>query len=322
MLDRTTTAASQCGEKTARGGVDLRLRRIVLAAAACGGALVSIYLSRRYSSLAAEFRESSTGAATSLMPVDRFFDLVHRQLPRPDPGVQGRHQLGPAEPAARAAGTVTVVAHGLAIVALAAVIGGLRAVVTTVLCLAGLLLPRPVARLDGHLDHGPGGHPAGDDARRRLRRVDGAEPQGRPGSAPPARRRPDHPAVRLPDPGAGALRPDPIHRDRRRCGLCRPGGDQAGRRRGQGRLTHDAGSRPVDRLHHLAGDHQGAAADGARFAGPRRQPGPALRAGHGGHRWPGRRRCARLRRGARLLPLGGVGQGARPVASASCCSGS
>ena len=79
---------------------------------------------------------------------------------------------------------------------------------------------------------------------------------------------------------------------------------------------------PLHRGHDLAGDHQGPAADGPRLARAGRQPGPALRARHGGHRRPGRRRGARLRRRPRLLPHGGVGQGRRRPASRSCCSGS
>ena len=51
----------------------------------------------------------------------------------------------------------------------------------------------------------------------------------------------------------------------------------------------------------LADDHQGAAADGPRGAGARRQPGPAVRAGDGRHRRHGRRRQPRLHRGLRLL---------------------
>ena len=41
----------------------------------------------------------------------------------------------------------------------------------------------------------------------------------------------------------------------------------------------------------------------------RDEPGAALRAVHGRHRWPGRRRCSRLRRRARLRAVRGVGQG-------------
>ena len=71
MLDRSTTAASEYGEKTARGRVNLRLRRIVLAVTGVA-AIVAIYLSRTYSSLA-EFPESSLGAETA-DAVDSFFN--------------------------------------------------------------------------------------------------------------------------------------------------------------------------------------------------------------------------------------------------------
>ena len=136
MLDRTTTAASEYGEKTARGGVDLRLRRIVLAATGVA-ALVSIYLSRRYSSLA-EFRESSLGRDVA-DAIDRFFTWFtdnFRDLTQAFKDVISSVLLNPLqELLAQSPWWLT----GLAIVALAGVVGGLRAVATTVLCLAGLL---------------------------------------------------------------------------------------------------------------------------------------------------------------------------------------
>ena len=58
-------------------------------------------------------------------------------------------------------------------------------------------------------------------------------------------------------------------------------------------------------------DHQGAAADGARRAHARGQPGPDLRAVDGRRRRPGRRGRAGLRRRRRLLPGPAVRQGAR-----------
>ena len=77
------------------------------------------------------------------------------------------------------------------------------------------------------------------------------------------------------------------------------------------RLADHHRGRPLDRPDHLAGDHQGPAADGQGLARAGHQPGPALRARHGRHRRPGRRRRARLRRRARHLAQRGVGQGRR-----------
>ena len=50
------------------------------------------------------------------------------------------------------------------------------------------------------------------------------------------------------------------------------------------------------------------------------QPGAAVRARDGRHRWPRRRRRARLRRRARDLAQRGVGQGRGSGPDASCCS--
>ena len=179
------------------------------------------------------------------------------------------------------------------LLALAIVIGGRRAVLPTVICLAGIylldlwndtmvvlnmtlvatLLVMVLALVFGVWM-----------ARSRSRR---------PGHPTAARRRTDHPGVRLPDPGARPLRPDALHRDRGRHRLRRAGGDQAGRRRCRRVSPGGGGGRPFDGVDDVAGDHQGAAADGQGLAGAGDQPGPSLRPGHGGHRWPRRGGCPR-----------------------------
>jgi len=136
MLDRTTTAASERSEKVARGGGgNVRLRRIVLAVTGVA-ALVGVYLSRLQLNLA-QFPEYTLGsrvadAADSAMSA--IVDMVG----------------GPAE---WIKDTTTeyflnqlqdLLAEspwwlaGLGILALAVVFGGLRALLTTVVCLAGI----------------------------------------------------------------------------------------------------------------------------------------------------------------------------------------
>lgn len=136
MLDRTTTSASERSEKVARGGGgNAGLRRIILAGSGVV-ALVAVYLSRQQLSLA-EFPEYSAGqkvADAADTSMDAIVDLVG--------GAAGTIKdyltdwfLNPMQ---------SLLAEspwwlaGLAIVALSFVFGGLRALVTTVVCLAGI----------------------------------------------------------------------------------------------------------------------------------------------------------------------------------------
>ena len=116
---------------------------------------------------------------------------------------------------------------------------------------------------------------------------------------------------------------DPVHRDRRRHRVRRPGRDQAGRRRRQGRLAHHA--RGVSRstgattwqeitkvqLPMARGSIVLAANQGLLYVLAMVVIGGLVGAGALG-----------LRRRPRLLPLRGVGPAAPPPASPSCCSGS
>ncbi|CUR61313.1 putative glycine betaine transport system permease protein [metagenome] len=136
MLDRTTTSASERSEKVARGGGgNARLRRISLAASGVV-ALVAVWLSRRELDLA-EFPEYTLGQRVADAADDAMgavVDLVG--------GLAGTIKdfitdwfLNPMQ---------SLLAEspwwlaGLAIAALALVFGGLRALATTVVCLAGI----------------------------------------------------------------------------------------------------------------------------------------------------------------------------------------
>lgn len=135
MLDRTTTAASEASEKAARGQIDLRLRRIVLAVTGVG-ALVAVYLSRTYISLA-EFPETSWGpnladwvdsftewfTDTFSGATEAFKDFISNILLNPMQSLL-----------AESPWYVTA----LAIIALGFVFGGTRALLPTVVCLAGI----------------------------------------------------------------------------------------------------------------------------------------------------------------------------------------
>ena len=117
--------------------------------------------------------------------------------------------------------------------------------------------------------------------------------------------------LRVPDPGAGAVRTYAVHRHRRRGALRVPDLGEAGRRRHPRGVRHDRGGGPGQWHHSLADDPQGPDADGAVRDRARDQPGTALRPVDGGHRRPGRRRCSRLPRGLGLLAGQPVRQGAR-----------
>ena len=136
MLDRTTTAASERSEKVARGGGgNLRLHRIMLGVTGVV-ALVAVYLSRRDLNLA-EFPEYTIGDKVATAADDFMASFVD--------------VFGGAASAFKDAIThwflnpmQSLLAEspwwlsGLAITALAFVFGGVRALVTTVLCLAGI----------------------------------------------------------------------------------------------------------------------------------------------------------------------------------------
>ncbi len=309
MLDRTTTAASERSEKVARGGGgNVRVRRIALAGTGVA-ALVAVWLSRRELDLA-EFPEYALGQKVSDAADDAMGGIVDLVGGFTE-AFKDAISYGFLNPLQSLLAESPWWLAGLAILVLAVVFGGVRALLTTVVCLAGIwyldlwhdtmltltmVLVGTVLVMVLALVFGVW--------MARNRWVD-------LGIRPAAGRRTDDPALRLPDPGARALRPVPLHRHRRRRRLRRPSRDQAGGRRRQGCLPdHDRGG-SLDRPDHLAGDHQGPAADGQGLARAGHQPGTALRARHGRHRRAGRRPGTRLRRRARHLPQRGVGQGRR-----------
>ncbi|SFB17098.1 glycine betaine/proline transport system permease protein [Nocardioides alpinus] len=136
MLDRTTTAASERSEKVARGGGgNLRVRRIVLAVSGVV-ALVAVYLSRLELSLA-EFPEYTIGATVSDAAdsaMSSFVDLVGGFAG----GFKDAISYGFLNPMQSLLAESPWWVSGLGILALAFVFGGLRAFVTTTICLAGV----------------------------------------------------------------------------------------------------------------------------------------------------------------------------------------
>lgn len=136
MLDRTTTAASEYGERAARGGVDRKRRRIVLVAAAVP-VLVCLYLSRTYP-WAAEFGETSWQSRLAELVNDFFawFTETFRDVTQGFKDLISTILLNPLE-SLLAESPWWLVAGAL--LALAFVLGGLRAFVPTLLCVVGLL---------------------------------------------------------------------------------------------------------------------------------------------------------------------------------------
>ena len=136
MLDRTTTAASEYSERAARGGVDLKRRRILLAVAAVP-VLVCLYLSRTYS-WAAEFGESTWGPRLA-DAVNNFFEWftdTFRDLTQGFKDFISTLLLNPLE-SLLADSPWWLAASALLLIAF--VLGGLRAAVPTLICVAGLL---------------------------------------------------------------------------------------------------------------------------------------------------------------------------------------
>lgn len=135
MLDRTTTAASEASERAARGQVDLRLRRIVLAVTAVG-ALVAVWASRTYISLA-EFPETSWGPTLAGWVDDftEWFTDTFRGATDWFKNLISDYLLNPLQSLiAESPWYVTATA----ILLLAFVFGRARALLPTVICLAGL----------------------------------------------------------------------------------------------------------------------------------------------------------------------------------------
>jgi glycine betaine/proline transport system permease protein len=135
MLDRTTTAASEAREKRVRSGADPRLRRIVLAVTGAV-AIVAVFLSRQNFDLA-EFPRTSWRATVAERVngfVDWFTDTFHGATEWFKNAIS-EALLNPLQSLLAESPWYLAAA---AILGLALVFGGLRALISTVVCLAGL----------------------------------------------------------------------------------------------------------------------------------------------------------------------------------------
>ncbi len=136
MLDRTTTAASERAEKVARGqGGDPRLRRILLAAGGIGS-LVAVYLSRTYKGLA-EFPVYEHGGRLA-QRVNDVTDWVTDTFGGVTEAFKDAVSYGFLNPLQSLIAESPWYVAFVGICALAFVFGGLRALVTSVICLAGI----------------------------------------------------------------------------------------------------------------------------------------------------------------------------------------
>lgn len=137
MLDRTTTAASERSERVARGGGDPnRLRRRIVVGGGAVVALVAVYLSRTYVSLA-EFPTYAIGGRISSAVSDAV-EWIKDTFGGVTGGLKDavtEYLLNPVQSLlAESPWYVSFVA----IAALALVFGGVRALVISVACLAGI----------------------------------------------------------------------------------------------------------------------------------------------------------------------------------------
>jgi glycine betaine/proline transport system permease protein len=135
MLDRTTTAASEASERAARGGVDVRLRRLVLAVTGVG-VIVAIAMSRYYS-WAAEFPENELGAKVA-DAVDRFVEWFTDTFGGATDWFKNVITEGLLNPMQSLLAESPWYVAAAGILALALVVGGLRALLPTVICVFGI----------------------------------------------------------------------------------------------------------------------------------------------------------------------------------------
>jgi glycine betaine/proline transport system permease protein len=136
MLDRSTTAASEHSERAARGGLDLRQRRIVLAGAAVP-VVVAIYLSRTYP-WAAQFEDLGWTPKVA-DGVDGFFTWFTDTFRGFTQGFKDLVSSVLLDPLQSLLAESPWWLAGGALLALAVVFGGVRALVPTVVCIGGLL---------------------------------------------------------------------------------------------------------------------------------------------------------------------------------------
>jgi glycine betaine/proline transport system permease protein len=135
MLDRSTTAASEASEKAARGGIDLRKRRIVLAAAAVP-VVVALWASRVYADLA-EFPENELGPQIA-DAVNRFTDWFIDVFGDVTGWFKDFITYALLNPMQDLLAESPWYVSAAGILALAFVFGGVRALVPTVICVYGI----------------------------------------------------------------------------------------------------------------------------------------------------------------------------------------
>jgi glycine betaine/proline transport system permease protein len=136
MLDRTTTAASERAEKVARGhGGDPRLRRVLLVAGGIGTA-VAIYLSRTYKGLA-EFPTYDLGDRVA-RKVNDLNGWVTDTFGGVADAIKDGITYGLLNPMQSLLAESPWYVAFAAISVLAFVFGGVRALVSTVICLTGM----------------------------------------------------------------------------------------------------------------------------------------------------------------------------------------
>jgi glycine betaine/proline transport system permease protein len=135
MLDRTTTAASEASEKASRGGIDLRQRRIVLAVAAVP-VLVGLWMSRFYT-WAAEFPANDLGS-TIADGVNSFTDWFVDTFGAATEWFKNLITEVLLNPMQSLLAESPWYVTGLGILLMGLVLGGLRALAPTVICLAGI----------------------------------------------------------------------------------------------------------------------------------------------------------------------------------------
>lgn len=135
MLDRTVTAASEAGERAARGQVNVRRRRVVLAVTAAA-ALVAVYLSRTYLSLAV-FPQTSWGPTLADW-VDAFTEWFTDTFQALTESFKDAISVGLLNPLQSLLAESPWYVTGAAILLIALILGGHRAALTAVICLAGL----------------------------------------------------------------------------------------------------------------------------------------------------------------------------------------
>ncbi|WP_107770915.1 ABC transporter permease [Nocardioides sediminis] len=135
MLDRSTTAASEASEKAARGRIDLRKRRIVLAAAAVP-VVVALWASRTYTDLA-EFPENDLGSSIA-DGVNRFVDWFIDVFGGVTEWFKDLITYGLLNPMQDLLAESPWYVSAAGILALAFVFGGLRALVPAVICVYGI----------------------------------------------------------------------------------------------------------------------------------------------------------------------------------------